>query len=330
MQNIQRTSCPEYPEDPTREVYEAARSGNAESLSKVLQQMYSSQITSALRARKAYRLSFLCNELTDRLSPLIVAAENGNLDCMKVLLKYNADIESRLNDNPTILPRGYPPLHAATGNGHVDVLSCMVKNGADVNARLNDNFTPLMKVIMKGHLNAAIFLIEHGAKLDIQDRLRGYTAVHRAIFHANDSFDALSCLIKNGADINALANDNCTPLIIAILHGQLRTAVFLIEHEAKLDIRDALPTCGYTAIHHAVFHDSNSCAVLRCLIKNGADVNARTSYNQDRTPLMLAISNRDQNAAKCATEFLIKHGADVHIQDKIIIRCSTLPQGIPL
>ena len=67
MQNIQRTSCSVYPEDPTREVYEAARSGNADSLSKVVKQLNSSQITSALRARKAYQLSFLCNELTDRL-----------------------------------------------------------------------------------------------------------------------------------------------------------------------------------------------------------------------------------------------------------------------
>ena len=168
-----------------------------------------------------------------------------SVDCVEVLLKYNADIESRLNDNPTILPRGYTPLHVATGNGHVDVLSCLVKNGADVNARLNDNFTPLMKAIVKGHLNTAIFLIEHGAKLDIQDRLRGYTAVHHALFHDIDSFHVLS-LVKNGADINVLTNDNCTPLIIAILHGQLRTAILLIEHEAKLDIRDALPTFGYT------------------------------------------------------------------------------------
>ena len=47
---------------------------------------------------------------------------------------------------------------------------------------------------------------------------------------------------------------------------------------------------------------------------------------------MLAISNRELNAATCVAMFLIKHGADVHIQNKDHnpLCCSTLPQGIPL
>jgi len=44
----------QYPEEPTREVYEAAKSGDADLLSEVLQQMNRSGRTSAVRTRNLH------------------------------------------------------------------------------------------------------------------------------------------------------------------------------------------------------------------------------------------------------------------------------------
>jgi len=180
---------------------------------------------------------------------MIVAAENGNLDCVKIILKYKADIESRGDDNPKGLYTPLCPLSLAAANGHVDFLSYLVENAADLNSRLIDNLTPLMAAILKSQVNKAVFLIEHGAKLDIRDR-RGYTAAHYAACHYSDSCDVLSCLVKNGADANARASDNSlTPVMLAIKNGYLNAAVFLIEHVADVNVEGS---DGKTALHYAV------------------------------------------------------------------------------
>ena len=302
----------QYPEDPTREVYDAAKSGDADLLSEVLQQMNSSERTSALRSRNLESMQIYgFGGFTNKSSPLIVAAENGNIDCVKIILKYKADIESGGDDNP----KGYTPLFMAAANGHVDVLSYLVENGADVNSRLIDNLTPLMAAILNSQVNTAVFLIEHGAKLDIRDRRRGYTAAHYAAFHYSDSCDVLSCLVKNGADVNAHASEkweSLTPVMLAIKNGHLNAAVFLIKHIADVNVEGS---DGKTALHYAVQHYDSShhsewCEVFSCVIKNGADINACAKGHN--TPLMLAISHGNLNAAM----FLIKHGADVNVQDR--------------
>ena len=62
-----------YPQKPTKDVFEAAKSGDADLLSELLQQMDAGERTSALRTREICLRSFS----TERASPLIVATQNG-------------------------------------------------------------------------------------------------------------------------------------------------------------------------------------------------------------------------------------------------------------
>ena len=104
-------------------------------------------------------------------TPLIAAALNGHLDCVKILLRYNADVEGRGDDHDVDVlsdQESYSPTFAAAAHGHVDVLSCLLENGADVNTRSTDNkFTPLMIASANDHVNAVTFLVEHGANMDL-------------------------------------------------------------------------------------------------------------------------------------------------------------------
>ena len=299
-----------------RQVFEAARDGNAVELWNVLKRMKSHEKTAALEAKTTSTSTlFEANEAT----PLIAAAENGHLDCVKILLRYKANITSRgrisfWNGTQTgsKLLRWYgsrstTPLAVAAVNGHVDVLRCLVENRADVNARMDSNLTALMIASKNGHINVVKYLIEHGANIEFQDE-DGSRALHYAVCHKSDSCDVLKCLLEKGAEVNAQTHLNRTPLMLASQNDHVNLVTCLLENGANVHLQDA---DGHTALHYAVSSSvhRDSCCVMRCLLKNGADVNA--SVNGLYTPLMLACRAKRINLLT----FLIEHGADIDFQD---------------
>ena len=215
-----------YRDDPTREVFEAARSGDAVLLNEVLQEMNSSERTSALETKMDASLRYDVNEYeTFKVTPLIVAAKNGHADCVKVLLKYKADIECRGGDDDDDVRdvvkyscRCCTPLFVAATYGHLDVLSCLIANGAEVNTRSKYNCTPLMIASRYGHVNVVTFLINHGpGNIDLKDK-NGETALHYAVhrdFHElGNSFVVVHILVSLGAS-QLCNNQGLTPLLSA-------------------------------------------------------------------------------------------------------------------
>ena len=121
------------------------------------------------------------------------------------------------------------------------------------------------------------------------------------------------------------------PLIQAVTSGYLDVVEVLLKYKGEeVDIevggeyhRRGRPLCTMDDNHSfGVHHVSFTCCtplflaasrghldVLRCLLENGADINASTADNC--TPLMIAIENGNINAAT----FLIEHGANVDLKD---------------
>lgn len=142
------------------QVFEASKSGDAVLLGKILRELKYNEGAYDLEERTHHEGVHLnltrhgvdlgCSSLKayeGESTPLLVAAGNGNLDCVKILLQYEADIESR--GRFFLFKSIYPdvsitPIIAAAGNGDVHVLRCLVKNGADVNGTSDDGFTALM------------------------------------------------------------------------------------------------------------------------------------------------------------------------------------------
>ena len=304
---------------------------NAVSLDEDLNKMNISERSSVLAA---YKFGTLGNP------PLVYAVETGSLDVVNVLLKHKADIEvegrcCRLtkdlsgiydtdiyrHDSTWFFSLSCTPLFLAAAYGHLDILRCLVENGADINGCSKGQCTPLMIAIKMGHKNVATFLTEHGAKVDLKDD-DGFSALHHAmyLYHHSDSLEICSCLIKHGADVNSFNHgkrfhSSSTPLMIAIEMGHINVANFLVEHGAKVDLKDVR---GRTALHHAMYlfhHHSDSLEICSWLIKHGADVNGCYNYKsppEGLTPLMIAI--RDGQLG--AMTLLIKHGADVNVPGK--------------
>ena len=303
------------------QVFEASESGDAVSLDKSLRKLKCNERAYALEERTCHEgvqlnlrhgVDLGCASLKvyeGESTPLLVAAGNGNLDCVKILLQYEADIESQ--GRFFLFKSVYPdvsttPMIAAAGNGHVHVLRCLVENGADVNGTSDDGFTALMIASYFGQLDAVNFLIKHGAGVHHKDNL-GYTALHHAVTHDLGSCELLSCLIKNGVNVNARANDNRTPLMIASENNHLNAVIFLTDHGANIALQDRE---GYSSLHYAAGNISDLCDVLDFLITNGADVNAFT--NDKFTPLIIASNCNNLNVVN----ILIKHGANIHLVDR--------------
>jgi ankyrin repeat protein len=93
------------------------------------------------------------------ITPLMRAAEKGQLDVVKSLVSMGADVNARSEGGVAAL------LYAVRG-GHLEVVDYLVDHGADVNAMDSMGFTPLMLAAIPGKLDIVQSLIEKGADVN--------------------------------------------------------------------------------------------------------------------------------------------------------------------
>ena len=214
----------------------------------------------------------------DHATILIIAARDGKLDIVKVLLRYEANVEARgtikfdgkviedctalwvaaakghfdvvrllIEQNAEVDGRtssNSTPLRAAALHGHLDIVRCLVENGADVNARTNFGSTPLMLTCYKGHLDVASYLVKHGANVNLQD-IHGRSCLHNALKggHVQVVGDLLALGAKQTQNLNRL-----TPLLEASNDCKIEMVEWFINRpECSKEQRiDALELLGAT------------------------------------------------------------------------------------
>ena len=185
-------------------VYQAARDGTS-NLTDLLKRLKTEQRKTALETKTKDGSHFV--------TPLIIAARNGHLNSVKILLGYGADIEARgtLKTGIEVIG-GCTPLWAAASVGRLDVVKLLIEQNADVDGRTSTGSTPLRTAAINGHL------------------------------------DVVRCLVESGADVNARTITENTPLIVACYHGHLNVVIYLIDKGAFMDLQNK---DGSTALHVA-------------------------------------------------------------------------------
>ena len=185
-------------------VYRAAREGSSD-LNNLLKRLKTEQRKTALETKTKDGSHFV--------TPLIIAARNGHLNSVKILLKYRAEIETRGTlKTENEVKEGCTPLWAAAYTGHLDVVRLLIKRNADVDGRTSSGSTPLRAAAYEGHL------------------------------------DVVRCLVESGADVNARNDHESTLLDIACYRGHLSVVTYLINKGAFVDQRYE---GGNTAPHSA-------------------------------------------------------------------------------
>ncbi|USE33833.1 ankyrin repeat domain-containing protein [Endozoicomonas sp. SCSIO W0465] len=181
-----------------------------------------------------------------KMTALHIAAINGEKNMARLLQVEGIDID-------VLDSEGNTALHHAVRNHNLETVKTLLKFNADANIRNNcGGFTPLHLAARKPkYPDLFTLLIEHKARFDIPDE-RGRLAIHAASEGGHEL--ALEHLIKNKADVNAIAQDGRTALHYATVFdyfdcdprpkNRLTLARMLINAGAKVDLRSG---CGYTA-----------------------------------------------------------------------------------
>ncbi|XP_005095905.1 serine/threonine-protein phosphatase 6 regulatory ankyrin repeat subunit C [Aplysia californica] len=235
------------------------------------------------------------------LRPIHVAAFNGDVDILGVLLKAGADPNVATKSHVTALIN-------ASVCGSLEITRLLIEKGARVDERAEDGWTPLMFFAQTGNSKCMeMILAKSKADIDSEEE-KGNTALHIAV--SNGKVDAVKMLLDKKANPDKRNAEGLGPVLICAHNGQLEILQCLLE-SSKCDL-EVKTSRGETALLLAAKTGRES--IVKLLLKKGALVNA---VSDDReTALHVSVSGGYYGIA----EELIKNGVD---KEKIDLKGNT-------
>ncbi|XP_037087755.1 transient receptor potential channel pyrexia-like [Pollicipes pollicipes] len=236
---------------------------------------------------------------TDGRSALHLAAFSGNLDTVKCLVKYGANVNALDGRQSTT------PLICAAAVSSADTVAFLVDNGADVDAGLDpSDETALHYAVRANSYTCAELLLKAGARTSGTNP-RGETPLHVA---ADYGFDrCMGLLLKHGANVDLVSGTGSkTALHLAVEDGRVQCAKLLREFGARIDLKTSR---GQTALHLAA--RAQSVELIELLLSWDADINARD--NDLRTPLHCSIGKQCRSLD--TIKVLVNNGALINEGD---------------
>jgi hypothetical protein len=177
---------------------------------------------------KLYRPSQLLAVLDDihvvdseKWTSLHTACANGNLDMVKELLKYKAQVEALTN-------KGQTPMHLAVYSGSIDCVQELLRHGASVNVEtFHEKTSPLHIAAEKGFARIAQLLLQSGANVNALNILER-TPLHCAAISGRTDVGLL--LLNAGARLHAFDVHSWEPGQIAELYNHRPFQELLVRH----------------------------------------------------------------------------------------------------
>jgi uncharacterized protein len=279
----------------------------------------------------------------DGATAMYLACLNGDAVMIDKLLKAGVDA------NATFLTHNETPLMEASRTGNVEAVKLLLDHGANVNAKESlRETTAIMWAAEQDHADVIRLLVEHGAEAGAQSSIHGakkrYGVNYKGTEGHTGGMTALVLAAREGglssvealaaakADLNQVAGDGSTAMLVAIQNGHYDVARFLLEHGANPNVQNEK---GWNALYLTVKHRNIETGTIpvpnanqaidfvKMLLDKGADPNLRLKANteirngQRATWLNEAGATPFLRAALCGDievmKLLLAHGADPKI-----------------
>ena len=160
-------------------------------------------------------------------TPLMMAAQEGYVEAVLLLLEHGDDVNAKNEGGETALT-------LAADSGHTETVAVLLDHGADVNVIDNYSDTPLANAAYNEHLDTLRLLLKYGADPDVVNVNSDLTPMSIAI--AYDRFNVVAILLEGGADPNKADKDGRTPFMMALRdEATIRT---MLAHGADVNWRD--------------------------------------------------------------------------------------------
>ncbi|HEV2601037.1 MAG TPA: ankyrin repeat domain-containing protein [Candidatus Babeliales bacterium] len=204
-------------------------------------------------------------------------------------------------------PAGTEDIFDAIDEGRIESVKYWLDQGVNIESMGKYGDTPLRSASSHGNKEIVRLLLDRGAKIEAADQ-SGRTALFTASFILlrglvkGDFLGTIKLLLDKGANINVKDAGGRTPLSVA---DDLAITKLLLDRGAQFDDKVA------EKIFSKVMDEDNS-ELLQSLVASGFKFDVNKPNDQGETPLIEYVINPKINIVA----WLIKHGANPHIQDK--------------
>ena len=230
-------------------------------------------------------------------TPLMVAVQNGDIDCVDVLLQHDARVNNLQSDG-TVLS----VLMCAVLLKDQRIVRSLLDAGAFANDTCGiDGLTPLMLSVQQCNLECERLLLKYGACVNDGNR-DGETPVMTAVQYGN--VKGLELLVESDVDVNVQDNCGMSALMFAAAEGDLNCMKVLIDANADLNLKDKWSNNALMKFFIHATDSDDSCALL--LIRNGCELNHVNNCGD--TALCLAVRSHRHSVVST----LIKRGVNVN------------------
>lgn len=230
---------------------------------------------------------------------LQAASQNGHEDTVRVLIRFDVDLEAEDKD-------GDRAIHHAAFGDEAAVVEQLVRAGSDMNARNKRRQSPLHVAVNKGHTGVVKSLLALECHPSLQDT-EGDTPLHDAISKKRD--DMVTMLLESNADVTVANNNGFNALHHAALRGNPSAMRILLTKLPRPWIVNEKKDDGYTALHLAALN--NHVEVAELLVKQ-AKANKDIQNTNLQTPLHLAVERQHTQIVR----LLVRESAKLDVQDK--------------
>lgn len=231
-------------------------------------------------------------------TPLLCAAQQGRLNILDALLKSNANLSAKSEQDNTAL-------HLAAYYNQFDCVKLLLRYKAPITSRNRHGEAPLHMAASVGSSQCAKHLINAGAPFEAKDS-EGYTALSIATENGHKS--VLESLLQAGAKTDCIDGGPKWryPLHLAASNGHNKCVKLLLDAGA---LPEATNGSGYTALMRASYHGQSE--ITKLLLEAGAKVDTQTTQNNGSNSLMFAAWCGHRDAIK----ILLAAGANIEARD---------------